>query len=73
MIGPLVAGEGDHKVDVLYFASGANEMNEVMDRRVVFVDGKVTCLSCHDPYRSEGMRLVKSNSGSRLCMTCHNK
>ncbi|MBX3396818.1 MAG: cytochrome c3 family protein [Phycisphaerae bacterium] len=43
------------------------------DGRIKLPDGRVQCISCHDPHntgRHEGM-LVKSNSGSRLCLACH--
>lgn len=40
--------------------------------------GKVQCTSCHDPHReytdtTVGKFLVKSNSGSAICLTCHVK
>lgn len=40
--------------------------------------GKVQCVSCHDPHNEfidpvVGKFLVKVNSGSALCLTCHNK
>ncbi|MDA8432599.1 MAG: hypothetical protein M0Z60_06515 [Nitrospiraceae bacterium] len=59
-----------HMVNVLYIPS--RQLKSVTDSRIVLVDGKVTCISCHNPYGT-GTRLVKSNSGSRLCLTCHRK
>jgi len=36
--------------------------------------GKVQCASCHNPHdQTNGMFLRKSNAGSALCLTCHNK
>lgn len=37
--------------------------------------GKMQCASCHDVHNSAGIAhlLVKSNAGSALCLTCHNK
>ncbi len=36
--------------------------------------GKLQCTSCHNPHdSSNGKFLVKSNNGSALCLTCHNK
>lgn len=64
-------GPKGHKVDVVYLAKKG--FNRVKDRRVVFVSGKVKCISCHDPYKNESHRLVKSNEGSGLCLTCHRK
>ncbi|MEI8280659.1 MAG: cytochrome c3 family protein [Bacteroidota bacterium] len=36
---------------------------------------KVQCNSCHDPHNGAGVPhlLIKTNSGSQLCFTCHNK
>jgi predicted CXXCH cytochrome family protein len=36
---------------------------------------KVQCSSCHDVHNGSGVAklLVKSNAGSALCLTCHNK
>ena len=38
-------------------------------------DGKVECSSCHNVHNESGAEylLVKSNGGSSLCLTCHNK
>lgn len=62
---------GDHVVDIFYIQS--KNFKAIPDKRVIFVDGKVTCISCHNPYSSEKARLVKSNAGSGLCLTCHSK
>lgn len=34
--------------------------------------GKVGCGSCHDPYSTLPGKLVMDNTGSRLCLKCHN-
>lgn len=38
-------------------------------------DGKLRCPSCHDVHNTAGNSklLIKSNAGSALCLTCHNK
>jgi predicted CXXCH cytochrome family protein len=72
-IGPSRGGPGEHKVDILYIASKEKKLWQVTDKKVVFVEGRVTCISCHNPYKSEIQRLVKSNSDSRLCLTCHQR
>lgn len=41
--------------------------------RIKLPDGRVQCISCHDPHNShrvEGM-LVDRNDASRLCLACH--
>lgn len=40
---------------------------------MVFVAGKVGCLTCHDPLNKMESHLVKSDWQSALCLTCHNK
>ncbi len=43
------------------------------DGRIKLPEGRVQCISCHDPHnthRHPGM-LVRSNRGSRLCLACH--
>jgi predicted CXXCH cytochrome family protein len=41
----------------------------------MLVSGKMQCSSCHDVHNSAGVAhlLLKSNSGSALCLTCHKK
>jgi len=36
-------------------------------------DGRVQCISCHDPHNTDRhpAMLVQSNRGSRLCLACH--
>lgn len=70
-LGKEVGGPQDHKVDVPYLSN--ENFKSIQDKRVVFVDGKVTCVSCHNPYKSTSAKLVKDNASSKLCLTCHNK
>ncbi len=43
------------------------------DGRIKLPDGRVQCISCHDPHNTHRYRgmLVRSNDGSRLCLACH--
>ncbi|MBI5640087.1 MAG: hypothetical protein HZA17_06670 [Nitrospirae bacterium] len=70
-VGKSAGMPGGHKLDVLYIR-GKN-FNSVTDKQIVFVDGRVTCVSCHNPYGSDPAKLSKSNEGSLLCLTCHRK
>jgi predicted CXXCH cytochrome family protein len=38
-------------------------------------DGRVECVSCHDPHNQSGTQamLAVSNRRSALCLTCHVK
>ncbi len=69
---------GSHPIGVLYEAARQREglktdlkPLDMVDRRIRFFDGKVGCGSCHDPYSSIEKRLVMSDRGSRLCLSCH--
>jgi len=70
-VGRVAGGPGEHKTDVLYIAG--REFNVITDRRVVLVNGKITCISCHNPYATDIGKLSKENTESRLCLTCHRK
>jgi predicted CXXCH cytochrome family protein len=41
--------------------------------KMMFVDGKVGCTTCHDPLNAEKSHLAKSDYRSALCLTCHTK
>jgi predicted CXXCH cytochrome family protein len=43
------------------------------NNKMVFVNGKVGCLTCHNPLNPEKGHLVMSDQKSALCLTCHNK
>jgi predicted CXXCH cytochrome family protein len=44
-----------------------------MDTNMIFVNGAVGCLTCHDPLNMEKGHLAKSDKNSELCFSCHNK
>jgi predicted CXXCH cytochrome family protein len=44
-----------------------------MNGAMIFADGKVGCLTCHNPLNPEKGHLVMSDRNSALCLTCHNK
>lgn len=63
-----------HPVGVQYPAfsrSGRYVSKGALNRRIVLIDGKVGCLSCHNPLNPSKFHLVMSNDGSRLCFSCH--
>lgn len=70
-IAPAAGGPGEHSVNVFYIAS--KDFKRPSDRRIVLINGKVTCVSCHNPYRSEKDRLVRSSSSGNLCLACHRR
>jgi predicted CXXCH cytochrome family protein len=79
---PSLSGTGhggtDHPVGVPYpgFDRGYEPLTKVVAQgTVVLPDGKVECVSCHDPHDTSGTErmLVTSNARSALCLTCHRK
>lgn len=65
-----------HKYDVEY-ARPASDLRvdpEKFNANVVLADGKVTCLTCHDPASTLPGHLAGPTSGDvdkRLCVACH--
>jgi predicted CXXCH cytochrome family protein len=43
-----------------------------LDPRLTLVNGKIGCETCHNHYSKKFKHLVMENSGSRLCLSCHN-
>lgn len=42
-------------------------------RNMIFAEGKVGCLTCHNPLNGKKGHLVMKNERSELCFACHNK
>lgn len=65
----------DHPISVTYpatsqFITASGGKVDILP----LYNNKVECASCHDPHNTTfGLFLRKSNSGSQLCLTCHNK
>lgn len=71
-------GGTDHPVGVEYplFKKGYRPVTSVISKgTVVLPQGRVECISCHDPHNTAGAAhmLVTSNARSALCLTCHKK
>ena len=69
---------GGHPVGMEYenYASvnGKEYRREVQfSNEMVFAEGKVGCLTCHNPLNSTKGHLVMNNDKSELCFACHNK
>jgi hypothetical protein len=59
-----------HPVNVVYPAGRPNYRPAgSLDERLVLVDGRVSCLTCHSP--SPDRSLVISTKQGRLCVACH--
>lgn len=71
-------GSSDHPVGIKYPMNnrGYNSASSVTARgTVVLPNGRVECISCHDPHDQAGLpyMLVTTNARSNLCLTCHRK
>lgn len=45
----------------------------MLDRRIRLSGGNLSCTSCHSLYSKEPAKLVMSNEGSKLCLSCHTR
>jgi predicted CXXCH cytochrome family protein len=70
---PDVCMLGDHKADVVYLESANPTLRGKTEQGIFITDGKVTCLSCHNPYSTRNAKLTQSNRESRLCLRCHHR
>lgn len=57
----------------LYVAANRGYKNVGTSTKMIFANGKVGCLTCHDPLNPEKGHLVMSDRESALCRTCHDK
>lgn len=68
---------GRHPIGIDYEATRARHGKLrpafTLDKRVKLIQGKVSCVSCHEPYSEQKDGLVMDNWGSKLCLTCHLK
>jgi len=68
----------DHPISFLYNSALTvlnPELNnpETLPQSVKLENGKMQCVSCHDPHKNEFQKfLVKDQAYSSLCKTCHN-
>lgn len=66
----------DHPIGVPYVAERKTYRPEnVVSKSIRLPDGRIECISCHDPHGESGVQkmLVMSNRRSALCLTCHIK
>ncbi|QWV95740.1 cytochrome c3 family protein [Geomonas oryzisoli] len=65
----------DHPLGMTYdsYVAANRGYKPIGNNKMIFVNGKVGCLSCHDPLNTEKGHLVMSDYGSALCKTCHDK
>jgi len=71
----LATSHFDHPVGMDYnrYVAYGNRYKPTANPKMIFINGKVGCLTCHDPFNPEMGHLVMSDRRSALCLTCHNK
>lgn len=68
------SGGANHPIGVAYpiGSSGGNyHPKSALPKEVWLPDGKLSCVSCHQPYKKEHGKLVVTNDRSSLCVICH--
>jgi predicted CXXCH cytochrome family protein len=63
---------GMHYGSTAYVNDGLRPVREV-GQKLLFVDGKVGCLSCHDMFNPAKYHLAMDTEQSQLCFACHKK
>lgn len=80
----IVTGIWDHGIDGFSHPIGVRypdsksplsrkkftEVTEIPPQ-IKLIDGKISCITCHDPYSTEKGQLVISNKRGALCLACH--
>jgi predicted CXXCH cytochrome family protein len=71
-------GKAEHPVGMNYASYAAMDPTnykslQAFNSKMIFVNGRVGCLTCHNPLNPEKSHLVMSDVKSALCLTCHKK
>jgi len=68
------SGGANHPIGVPYpvFDQGHSFKSKgSLPKEIWLPDGKLSCVSCHQPYKKEHGKLVVTNANSSLCLQCH--
>lgn len=69
--------KGSHPIGMDYESYAINDRKlrgaGALNKEMIFVNGKVGCLTCHNPLNPKKKHLVMENEYSALCLTCHDK
>lgn len=73
----VISFKSDHPIGMNYnsyvAANRGYRQIPLNSNKMLFIEGKVGCLTCHDPLNPAKGHLVMSDQNSALCNTCHNK
>lgn len=68
------SGAANHPIGVPYPSLSRNREfrpKSMLPKAIWLPDGKLSCVSCHQPYKKEHGQLVMPNDKSSLCLQCH--
>jgi predicted CXXCH cytochrome family protein len=68
------SGAANHPIGVAYPANSRSREfrpKGMLPRAIWLPNGKLSCVSCHQPYKKEHGQLVMPNDRSSLCTQCH--
>lgn len=68
------SGAANHPIGVAYPAISRNREfrpKSMLPMAIWLPNGKLSCVSCHQPYKKEHGQLVMPNNRSSLCTQCH--
>ncbi len=66
------SGGANHPIGMDYpTMSSGFKSKSMLPTAIWLPNGKLSCVSCHQPYKKEHGQLVVTNSGSLLCIQCH--
>lgn len=68
------SGGANHPIGVAYPSFSKNREfrpKGMLPKEIWLPNGKVSCVSCHQPYKKVHGQLVMSNDRSSLCTQCH--
>lgn len=68
---------GSHPIGMHYgsyaYADRSFKPLHSLKKGMELIDGKVGCLTCHNPFNKKKYHLVTENNQSKLCFSCHTR
>lgn len=66
------SGDANHPIGVAYpLISSGYKPRSMLPSAIWLPNGKLSCVSCHEPYKKQHGQLVVTNADSKLCAQCH--
>jgi len=70
----MISGKHPIGMDYEKYSQSNHKLKNLdeMSQNLTLAEGRVSCITCHDPLNSEQYHLRVTNSGIDLCSGCHN-